>query len=81
GFRICSIELESIIDNIKKKRFRVLRSIDNILRDRISKMVDIRKWTQLGEPTSFIPSPDSKYISVLVPLPTSSVLYKDVSAK
>ncbi|CAF3477414.1 unnamed protein product [Rotaria sp. Silwood1] len=77
----CSIELESIIDNIKKKRFRVLRSIDNILRDRISKMADIRKWTQLGEPTSFIPSPDSKYISVLVPLPTSSVLYKDVSAK
>ncbi|CAF4952737.1 unnamed protein product [Rotaria sp. Silwood1] len=41
----CSIELESIIDNIS--------------RDHISKMVDI----------------------LLVPLPTSSVLYKDLSAK
>ncbi|CAF2786717.1 unnamed protein product [Rotaria sp. Silwood2] len=77
----CSIELESIIDNIKKKRFRVLRSVDNILRQRISKMVDTRKWTQLGEPVPFIPSPDSKYISVLVPLPTSSVLYKDLSIR
>jgi hypothetical protein len=77
----CAIELESIIDNIKNKRFRVLRSIDNHLTDRINKMRDIRKWTQLGEPFSFIPPPDPQYCSVLVPLTPTSVLYKKLSAR
>jgi hypothetical protein len=76
-----SIELESIIDNIKKKRFHILRPIDDSLRIRISKMVDIRHWTQVGEPFPFILSPDPQYCSVLVPLTSSSVLYKDLSAK
>jgi hypothetical protein len=77
----CSIELEPIIDNIKQKRFRILRPIDDILRARIKKMTEVRKWTQLGEPFSFIPSPDPQYYSVLVPLTSSSVLYGDISAR
>jgi hypothetical protein len=75
----CSIELESIIDNIKNKRFRVLRPIDDILRDRISEMTNVRKWTQLGEPSPFIPSPHPHNCFVLVPLPSSSVLYTHIS--
>jgi hypothetical protein len=76
-----SIELESIIDNIKNKRFRVLRSEDHTIQERIDRMTRIREWTQFGETFPYLPSPDSKYRSVLVPLLPSSVLYRDISEK
>jgi hypothetical protein len=70
------IELETIVDNIKNKRFQVLRPIDNQVQDRINKMTNIRGWTQLGEPFSIIPEPPPKYYALLVPLPSSTNLYK-----
>ena len=79
--RPCSIELESIIENIKQKRFRVLRPIDDQVQERLNKMINIRKWTQVGEPLSFIPSPDPQYCSILVPLPPTSVLHTDLKTK
>ena len=77
----CSIDLESIIENIRHTRFRVLHPIDIRLQDRINKMINIRKWTQVGEPLSFIPLPDPQYCSILVPLPPTSVLYTDITTK
>ena len=69
------ITLETIVDNIKNKRFRVLRPIDPLVQERIRKM-EIRGWTQTGEAISFIPNPPSKYNSVLVRLPPSTNLYQ-----
>ncbi|CAF0889255.1 unnamed protein product [Didymodactylos carnosus] len=71
-----SIELETIVDNIKNKRFKVLRPIDDIVQLRITKMVQTRGWTQLGEPMHVIPDPPPKYQVVLVPLPQSTALYQ-----
>ncbi|CAF3951467.1 unnamed protein product, partial [Rotaria sp. Silwood1] len=76
-----SISLESIVKNIDEKKFRVLRPIDSVLEDRINKMTNIRKWTQVGKPFSVIPSPHSHVISVVVPLPSSSDLYQDLATK
>lgn len=77
----CSIELEAIVDNIKKKRFRILRSNDHTIKERIDKMVNDRQWTQFGESFPYLPSPDPQYCSVLVPLLSTSVLYIDLKAK
>ncbi|UJR32836.1 hypothetical protein I4U23_020298 [Adineta vaga] len=70
-----SIDLEIIVDNIKNKRFQVLRPIDFQVTDRIKKMQS-RGWTQLGEPMHVVPDPPPKYHVVLVPLPPSSPLYQ-----
>ncbi|CAF1615408.1 unnamed protein product, partial [Didymodactylos carnosus] len=75
------IELEAIVDNIKNKRFQILRPIDYRLEERVDKMVNIRHWTQLGQPFLVVPNPDPKYWSVLVRLPSSDKLYKDVEAQ
>ncbi|CAF4992189.1 unnamed protein product, partial [Rotaria socialis] len=66
-----SIELEAIVDNIKNKRFQVLRPIDDFLQPRIDKMKS-RGWTQLGQPMHVIPNPPPKYPAVLVPLHEST---------
>lgn len=76
-----SIDLESIVTNIKEKKLRVLRPIDKYLQERLEKMKTIRKWTQVGEPFLVVPSPHSHIISVVVPLPPSSDLYLDLAAK
>jgi hypothetical protein len=70
------IDLEKIVDNIKNKRFQVLRPIDNQVKERIHKMTNIRGWTQLGEPFFVIPEPPAKYYALLVPLPSTTDLYK-----
>ncbi|CAF1052050.1 unnamed protein product [Rotaria sordida] len=75
------IELETIVENIKNKRFQVLRPIDKHLIERINKMVEIRKWTQIGQPFLVVPNPNPKYSAVLVPLPSSTTLYKDLEQK
>ncbi|CAF3032918.1 unnamed protein product [Rotaria sp. Silwood2] len=72
-----SIELETIVDNIKNKRFQVLRPIDKYVQIRIDKMQN-RGWTQLGQPMNVIPDPPSKYQIVVVPLPESTALYKNL---
>jgi hypothetical protein len=69
-----SIDLEMIVDNIKNKRFQVLRPIDPNVNARIQKMQS-RGWTQLGEAMHVIPNPPPKYHVVLVPLPPSTDLY------
>jgi hypothetical protein len=76
-----SIELETIVDNIKNKRFRILRPIDKYVTERIDKMVGIRGWTQIGEPFAILPEPHPHYYAVLVPLHYSSTLYEDLSQK
>ncbi|CAF1163491.1 unnamed protein product [Rotaria sordida] len=73
-----SIELETIVENIKNKRFQILRPIDKYVNERIQKMT-LRQWTQHGEPMDYIPPPHPKHYSVLVPLPTSSTLYQALS--
>ena len=70
-----SIELETIVDNIKNKRFQVLRPIDKFIQFRIDKMQS-RGWTQLGEAMHVIPNPPPKYQVVRVPLPESTDLYQ-----
>jgi hypothetical protein len=76
-----SIELETIIDNIKNKRFQILRAEDASLQIRIDKMTKIRGWTQTGQALSVIPQPHFKYHAILVPLSKTAVLYIDVSSK
>ncbi|CAF3883818.1 unnamed protein product [Rotaria sordida] len=73
------IELETIIENIKSKHFQVLRPIDKPVTDRIDRMIQ-RQWTQIGEPMDYIPRPHLKH-AVLVPLPSSSTLYKALLQK
>jgi HrpA-like RNA helicase len=75
-----SIELETIVDNIKNKLFQILRPIDKHLQDRIKKM-NLRGWKETGEKLSIIPEPHWKHNVILVPLPKSAVLYIDVSNK
>jgi hypothetical protein len=70
------IELETIVDNIKNKRFQVLRPIDKQVKERIDKMTIIRGWKQFGEPFLVIPEPPAKYYALLVPLPSTTDLYK-----
>jgi hypothetical protein len=72
-----SIELETIVSNIKNTRFQVLRPIDKEVQLRIDKM-EKRGWTKVGQPMSVIPNPPPKYQVVLVPLPESTELYKSL---
>ena len=72
-----SIELEAIVDNIKNKRFQVLRPIDGGVQQRIKKM-ESRGWTKFGQPVYVIPDPPPRYHVVLVPLPGSTELYKSL---
>jgi hypothetical protein len=74
-----SIELETIIDNIKNKRFQILRPIDQYVKERIDKMVNIRQWIQHGQPFLVVPNPHFKCFAVLVPLPKEATLYEEVS--
>ena len=76
-----SIELETIVDNIKKKQFRVLRPDDAQLKIRKTKMIDSRGWKEIGQPLHVIPEPHWKHHVVLVPLTRSAVLYTEVSTK
>jgi hypothetical protein len=73
-----SIELENVVDNIKNKRFQILRPVDNNLRVRIDKMVTVRGWTQIARELSVIPKPHN-HNAILVPLSRSAVLYIEVS--
>ena len=75
-----SIELETIVENIKNKRFQVLRPIDPLVQDRIDKMI-LRKWTQIGGPIDYIPPPPPKHYALLVSLPSKSTLYQALSQK
>jgi hypothetical protein len=76
-----SIELETIVDNIKNKCFQVLRPVDPNLQLRIDKMVDIRGWNRKSPDLLVVPKPHWKENVVLVPLPSSSVLFIEVSNK
>ncbi|CAF3305240.1 unnamed protein product [Rotaria sp. Silwood2] len=44
-------------------------------------MINIRHWTQLGEPFLVVPNPNPKYSAVLVPLPLSTQLYQDLETQ
>ena len=75
-----SIRLETIVTNIKEKKFQVLRPIDHFVEERIKKM-NMRGWTQTGPVIMVVPEPHQKYHAILVPLPSSAVLYKEISQK
>ena len=71
-----SIDLEAIVNNIKNKRFRVLRPIDEEnMEERIEKMGS-RGWKQIGEPIFVIPNPPPGCNYVAIALPKSTPLYK-----
>ncbi|CAM4976352.1 unnamed protein product, partial [Rotaria socialis] len=80
-----SIQLETIVENIRRKEFQVLRSIDGENRpntsgtvaERIEKMKS-RGWKPIGKPLNFIPNPPASYNAILVPYPVSTVLYKNI---
>ncbi|CAF1563548.1 unnamed protein product [Adineta ricciae] len=72
-----SIDIEAIVDNIKNKRFQVLRPIDGQIQMRIQKMQS-RGWTQLGEAMLIVPDPPPKYHAILVPLPENTCLYQHI---
>ncbi|CAF1194233.1 unnamed protein product [Didymodactylos carnosus] len=79
------IQLEQIVDNIRNKRFQVLRPIEGeqgvaspgAISERIDKM-KARGWTQLDEVLSFVPDPPTTYNAVLVPFPSSTTLYQNL---
>ncbi len=79
------IQLETIVENIRKNRFQVLRPIDGengpntsgTVAERIEKMKR-RGWTQIGEPWYFIPNPPANYNAILVPYPTTTALYQNI---
>ncbi|CAF4126080.1 unnamed protein product, partial [Rotaria sp. Silwood2] len=71
-----SIELETIINNIKNKQFYVLRSIDSKLTERIEKMTKIRHWKQLEPTFNILPNPPLKCNALLVPLHYTSITYQ-----
>ncbi|CAF4842101.1 unnamed protein product, partial [Rotaria socialis] len=68
-----SIQLETIVENIRRKEFQVLRSIDGENRpntsgtvaERIEKMKS-RGWKPIGKPLNFIPNPPASYNAILV---------------
>ena len=66
---------------LKINRFQILRPIDQFVKQRIDKMVEIRKWTQHGQPFSVVPNPHLKCHAVLVPLPKHSTLYEEISSQ
>jgi hypothetical protein len=78
------IQLETIVENIRKQQFQVLRPIDGengpstsiSVADRIAKM-KARGWKQIGEPRSFIPKP-LNYNAILVPYPITTKLYQNI---
>ena len=75
-----SIELETIVENIKNKRFLTLRPIDNNLNRRIEKMKH-RGWTQMEGGLSVMPEPHKGFHAILVPLPRSSDLHAAICQK
>ncbi|CAF3878243.1 unnamed protein product, partial [Rotaria sp. Silwood1] len=72
-----SIELETIVDNIKNKRFQLLRPRDFGVNYRINKMTQVCGWTQIGPDLSVLPDPHFKYYAILVPLSRSAALYTE----
>ena len=76
-----SIELETIIDNIKNKRFQILRPRDVHMNERIDKMINVRKWQTFDQELSVIPEPHWKYHAVLVPLSSTAALYQEIKNK
>lgn len=81
----CNIQLETIVENIRKKEFQVLRPIDGengskisgTVAERVEKMKS-RGWTQIDKVLAFIPNPPQNYNAVLVPYPTTTVLYQNI---
>lgn len=79
------IQLEMIVENIRKKIFQVLRPIEGeissnpsgTVAERVQKMIS-RGWTQIGEPFSFVPDPPSHYDAVLTLYPSTTALYANL---
>jgi len=79
------IQLETIVENIRKKQFQVLRPIDGengpntagTVAERIGKM-KARGWTQIGEVLDLLPDPPLTYNAILVPYPPSTTLYQNI---
>jgi hypothetical protein len=76
-----SIELETIVENIKNKNLRVLRPIDKFLQERLDKMIKSRGWKEIGQRLAIIPEPHWKHNAILVPLPNTAVLYIEILEK
>ncbi|CAF3103275.1 unnamed protein product [Rotaria sp. Silwood2] len=73
-----SIELETIVDRIRRKELKILRPSDDLLEQRLNKMVEVRHWSVKNPPVYVIPKPPNKYLVALASLPPSSDLYKDL---
>lgn len=73
-----SIDLETIVDRICQKKLQILRPTDEILQQRIEKIVNIRGWTVIHPALHVIPRPPGKHRVVVVSLPLLSELYQDL---
>ncbi|CAF3205098.1 unnamed protein product [Rotaria socialis] len=73
-----SIELETIVDRIRRKELKILRPSDDLLEKRLKKMVNVRHWSVKDPSVYVIPKPPNKYLVALAPIPPSSDLYKDL---
>ena len=73
-----SIDLETIVSRIQQKKLQILRPMDDILQQRLEKMVDVRGWSVISPAMHVIPKPPGKYRVVLAPLPPSFDLYKNL---
>jgi hypothetical protein len=72
----CFLDRVQIVENIKKKKFNVLPSINELITNRINKMVT-RGWTQIGSP--LIDKPQQiKPKFVISALSTDLELYKNI---
>ncbi|CAF1234620.1 unnamed protein product, partial [Didymodactylos carnosus] len=69
--------LESIVENIHKKQFQLLKHDDYTITTRMQKMTE-RGWTKIGELNAFMPNPTAGYKYVLKQLPINSTLYKTI---
>ena len=74
-----SIELETIVSNIRCKCFQVLRPEDKIMKERIEKMTLFRQWQRIGPILSILPALHWRCNFVLAPLPPLEPLHIEIS--
>jgi hypothetical protein len=76
-----SITLDKIVENIRQKRFQVLRPRDKKVNERVEKMKIDRGWTKIDEELSINPDPHFKCHYVLIPLPKTALFYQEIQTK
>ncbi|CAF1456975.1 unnamed protein product [Adineta steineri] len=76
-----NLDLETIVARIRQKKLQVLRPADELLQQRLDKMVNTRGWQVINPPMYVIPRPPGKHRVVLAPLLPSFDLYKNIAKR